>query len=136
MTRTSVPVLTLLGLIMPSVAVAQLVSGPTPQTASVCAKIPAEPAILQNMDGRDANRVLFLRDMYRAYTFNDIVETGKCSCKQRYPAWEPVVEYYLEHYSRIKDRHELRENAEPYHNTINNYRAAARNICIASGTWK
>lgn len=120
---------------VPSISGAQLVATPSPRPTSACADRPSEPLIIQNMDAREANRVLFLRDMYRAYTFNGIVESGTCSCEQRYPSWEPVVEYYLEHYAIIEDRHELREYGKPYQNTINEHRTIARDICLASGTW-
>ena len=122
--------------LFPVSAVAQLVPTPTEQVSSTCPSRPAEPVIIQNMGFRDAHRILFIRDMYRAYTFNTVVETGSCSCDQRYPAWEPVVQYYLEHYAGIEDRHELAEHAQSYTATIEAYRSSARDICLAAGTWK
>lgn len=126
----------MLAMFAPALANAQLVSPSAPQNVSACADRPDEPVVIQNMDVREANRVLFLRDMYRAYTFNDIVETGTCDCSQRYPEWQPVVEYYFEHYAGIDDRHELRERARPYRDVIDSRRSQARDICLAAGTWK
>ena len=117
-------------------AAAQLVPEPADQAPASCPNRPADPVIIENMDFRDAHRVIFIRDMYRAYTFNNVVESGACGCEQRYPSWEPVVQYYLEHYAGIEDRHELREHGRAYDNTIQAYRGTAREICLAAGTWR
>ena len=122
--------------LVPGVAAAQLVPVPEPEAPRVCPERPDEPELMKGFDFREAYKSLFVRDMYRAFTFNGIVETGTCSCDQRYPDWGPVVTYYAEHYSSIDDRNELREKNKPYTASINANLAKARDICRAAGNWK
>lgn len=114
-------------------AIAQMVT--TEEATEICPERPGEPAIIENMDFREAHRTLLLQRMYTAVSFQEIVETGDCSCDKRFPPWEPVVTYYLENYAMIEDRHEIYAAQDPYDDAVNATRRQVREICVAAGNW-
>lgn len=122
-------------LITPTTAAAQLVQSAPEQAKAVCPLRPADPKIIQNMDVREGHLTLLLRGMYKAVAYQDIVASGTCECDQRYPPWEPVVAYYLEHYAGNDDHGSIREFRTHYRDSAQSNRAAVREICIADGNW-
>lgn len=120
---------------MPSRAVAQLVPAPVERQPSVCPDRPADPPLIQNMDFREAYLSLFIKDIYKAYAYNEIVETRTCDCDQRFPPWDTVVGYYLENYAGIDDRNEVRERNRIYEDSYRQNRSAVRDICMTVGNW-
>ena len=127
--------LILAALILPSGASAQLVPSPTVRVAAGCPQQP-EPAVLANMDFRErGNFGILLQNMYKAAAYSDIAQSGTCHCDQRFPAWEPVVAYYLENYAGETDRNTVRERETFYLRSSNTNRPAVRDICMAAGNW-
>ncbi|WP_159087080.1 hypothetical protein [Loktanella sp. Alg231-35] len=120
---------------LPSQATAQLVATPETQP-EICPDRPSEPPFLENMDVRDSLKKILVQRMYRAASFQTIVETGDCSCDARFPAWDITVNYYLENYARLEDQWEIQETTKVYRDSINKNRPAARDICIAKNNWK
>lgn len=120
---------------MPSNLMAQLVPNPAERATSVCPVRPADPAIIVNMDFRDADRSILLKNMYKASAYNDIVQSGTCSCEQRFPPWDPVVKYYLERYAEEQDANVLRERRSYYLRSSNINRPSVREICTTAGNW-
>lgn len=114
-------------------AVAQMVT--TEGATEVCPERPGDPAIIENMDFREAHRTVLLQRMYTAVSYQNIAETGDCSCDNRFPSWEPVVTYYLENYAMIEDRHEVYAAQDPYDEVVNTTRRQVREICVAAGNW-
>lgn len=114
-------------------AVAQMVT--TGEATEVCPDRPGDPAIIENMDFREAHRTVLLQRMYTAVSYQNITETGDCSCDNRFPSWEPVVTYYLENYAMIEDRHEIYAAQDPYDEVVNTTRRQVREICVAAGNW-
>lgn len=128
-----VAMLMIAGVLFPGAAMAQLV---TPsEGGQVCANKPDEPVIIQNMDTRESHRVRLLQRMYTATAFADIVEAGECTCERRFPSWEPVVDYYLQNYAKLEDRHDIYAAREPYDDVVNQTRTDARTICVEAGNW-
>lgn len=120
--------------LMPAIGSAQLVPDTT-ENSAVCPNRPAEPQIIANMDFRDADRVILIKRMYGAASLQSVVDTADCSCATRFPEWDQVIEYYLNHYSGIENRWEIAEATKPYGRAISQNRPAAREICIEQGNW-
>jgi hypothetical protein len=117
----------------PALGLAQMVS--TPEQPEICPERPGEPEIIANMDFRDSHKTRLLQRMYVARSFELIVDQQNCTCDNRFPSWEPVVNYYLEHYAGIEDRHEIYAAQDPYDDAVNARRSEARELCVAAGNW-
>lgn len=118
-----------------SPAFAQFVS-PAGQSVESCAdRRHLEPSFFSSFDVRDAHKVELIQKMRTAQAFTSIVETGECSCEQRFPDWDGAISYYLEHYAGIDDRHEVYAETAVYRDIINSRRLDARAICDAQGNW-
>ena len=116
-------------------AAAQFASPATNATASCSERRSVEPIFFDTFDFRDAHRIELIQRMNTAHAFSTIVETGDCSCENRFPDWDDAIEYYLEHYAGIKDRHEIYAQTDIYRKTINAQRDTARAICTSQGNW-
>lgn len=119
----------------PASAIAQLVPKPETEEFSFCPSRPGEPLVISNMDVKEAHKSILLQRMYLALSFHTIVSTGVCSCENRFPSWEPIVEYYLENYAHLEDRHEVYAATDTYDESIRTNRIRAREICVARGHW-
>lgn len=119
---------------LPTVSAAQMVS--SGQTSEICPGRPNEPPIIQNMPVQEAYRTLLLQAMYSAYRYELVVQTGTCSCENRFPSWEPVVEYYLENYARLEDEWDVMDAQRPYDAAKRLHREPHRTICVQQGNWR
>lgn len=119
----------------PFTASAQLVPLPDEPDHLVCPSRPSNPAIIENMGVRDAHLTLLIQSMYKAAAYQDIAETRSCSCDQRFPEWEPVVEYYLENYADEDDHNAVRERRSYYRQSASANRPIVRDTCTAAGNW-
>lgn len=125
----------IVAVVVPALANAQLVPSPNTLVAAGCPQQP-EPAVLANMDFRErGNLGLLLQNMYKAVAYNDIAQSGTCDCSQRFPSWEPVVEYFLANYAGEDDRNVIRERESYYLRSSNTNRPIVREICTAAGNW-
>lgn len=115
-------------------AVAQMVTAP--ETEQICPDRPPEPELLENMTVREVHRKLLVQNMYYAYRSQLVVESGECTCENRFPSWEPVVKYYLENYARLEDRWDIDAAQEPYEDAKEAYREQLREICVAQNNWR
>jgi len=114
---------------------AQFVSSSESTETGVCPNRPPSPLIVENMDVRDAHRATLIQRMYSAGSLSSIVETGNCDCETRFPSWEPAVEYYLENYAMLENRHEIQSRTSHYRRVINDSRDQAREVCRGQGNW-
>ena len=115
-------------------AKAQLVSGSGDEHL-VCPDRPPEPELVSNMGLKESHKAILIQRMYRATSYVAILETGECSCANRFPAWDTVVEYYLANYARLEARFEVQERTKHYRNSIEQNRSAVRDLCIAQDNW-
>lgn len=105
------------------------------ETGEVCPNRPSEPAIIADMDVRESHKRILVQRMYRAAAFQNIVDTGLCTCEARFPGWDVAVDYYLENYSRIDDQYEVQQITKTYRTSIAANRAKVRELCEAQGNW-
>lgn len=84
---------------------------------------------------KESHKAILIQRMYRATSYVAILETGECSCANRFPAWDTVVEYYLANYARLEARFEVQERTKYYRNSIDQNRSAVRDLCIAQDNW-
>ncbi|MGB3795832.1 MAG: hypothetical protein WA957_05960 [Alteraurantiacibacter sp.] len=133
MMRSFVMALYLVAAALP--AAAQFVTPATDAGGSCPERRSIEPDFFNTFDFRDAHRVELIQRMNTAKAFTKIVETGDCSCENRFPDWDETINYYLEHYAGIQDRHEIYDETTVYRNTINARRLDARAICVSQGNW-
>ena len=122
-------------MLAPAIASAQMVAPAPEAVPDVCPNRPSNPAIIENMGVKDAHLTLLLQGMYKAVAYQNIVETGSCRCDQRFPSWEPVVQYYLEHYAGQDDHNTVRERRSYYRQSSSANRPQVRDLCIAAGNW-
>ncbi|MGZ2259961.1 hypothetical protein [Roseobacter sp. A03A-229] len=115
-------------------AKAQLVPGSGDQLL-VCPNRPPDPELVTKMGLKESHKAILIERMYRATSYDTILETGECSCANRFPAWDTVVEYYLANYARLEARHEIQERTKHYRHSIDQNRPAVRDLCIAQDNW-
>ena len=120
--------------ILAGTAFAQLVPEAV-ETSEVCPNRPSEPEIIADLDVRESHKRILVQRMYRAAAFQDIVDTGRCTCEVRFPSWDVAVDYYLENYSRIDDQYEVQQATKTYRSSIAANRAKVRELCEAQGNW-
>ena len=101
----------------------------------ICPDRPPEPELVANMGLKESHKAILIQRMYRATSYVAILETGECSCANRFPAWDTVVEYYLANYARLETRFEVQERTKHYRSSIDQNRPAVRNLCIAQDNW-
>lgn len=117
-------------------APAQLVPAPVAQESGACPNRPADPEALTSMDFRERGDFgILLKNMYKATAYNDIAQSGTCACEQRFPEWQPVVDYFLENYASETDRNRIRERESFYLRSSNANRLTVKEICTAAGNW-
>lgn len=114
---------------------AQLVTTPE-SVPEICPDRPPEPPLLENMDFRESVRKILVQRMYRAASFQTIVDTGECTCAHRFPSWDTAVNYYLANYARLQEQWDIQETTKGYRDSISRNRPAVREICIAQNNWK
>ena len=105
------------------------------ETSEVCPNRPSEPEIIADLDVRESHKRILVQRMYRAAAFQDIVDTGRCTCEVRFPSWDVAVDYYLENYSRIDDQYEVQQITKTYRTSIAANRAKVSELCEAQGNW-
>ncbi|MEM7746805.1 MAG: hypothetical protein AAF732_24390 [Pseudomonadota bacterium] len=120
--------------ILAGTAFAQLVPEAV-ETSEVCPNRPSEPEIIADLDVRESHKRILVQRMYRAAAFQDIVDTGRCTCEVRFPSWDVAVDYYLENYSRIDDQYEVQQATKTYRSSIAANRAKVRELCQTQGNW-
>lgn len=122
---------------IPNVALAQFVPTLGGNTLRICPDRPSEPGWVENIGVRESYKVLLLRVMYRAQSMQQIADTGDCSCETRFPSWDTVNVYYLEHYADIpfEERWKFTELRAEYNQTANEYRRISMPICQEQGKW-
>jgi hypothetical protein len=117
-------------------AAAQLVPAPVLEERGACPNRPPEPVALTSMDFRErSNLGILLKNMYKATAYSNIAQTGTCTCEQRFPDWQPVVDYFLENYAGETDRNRIRERESFYLKSSNSNRSTVREICTSEGNW-
>ena len=77
--------------ILAGTAFAQLVPEAV-ETSEVCPNRPSEPEIIADLDVRESHKRILVQRMYRAAAFQDIVDTGRCTCEVRFPSWDVAVD--------------------------------------------
>ena len=123
-----------LGLIAPpSTAERDLVPS-LERTYNFCPNRPAEADWMQNIPLRDAYQRVLVQDIYRAQNLERIVETGTCSCKVRFPAWDRADTTFRETHTTAT-RWEMLDASETYNRRANNLRPEAKTICEVAGNW-
>ena len=115
-------------------AKAQLASAPGDELL-VCPDRPPEPELVSNMELKESHKAILIQRMYRATSYVAILEAGECSCANRFPTWDTVVDYYLANYARLEARFEIQERTKYYRNSIDQNRPAVRDLCIAQDNW-
>ena len=115
-------------------AKAQLASEPGDELL-VCPDRPPEPELVSNMELKESHKAILIQRMYRATSYVAILEAGECSCANRFPTWDTVVDYYLANYARLEARFEIQERSKYYRNSIDQNRPAVRELCIAQDNW-
>ena len=120
--------------ILAGTAFAQLVPEAV-ETSEVCPNRSSEPEIIADLDVRESHKRILVQRMYRAAAFQDIVDTGRCTCEVRFPSWDVAVDYYLENYSRIDDQYEVQQITKTYRLSIAANRAKVRELCQTQGNW-
>ena len=119
-----------------SPATAELVPAPVAEERDACPDRPTDPIALASMDFRERGDFgILLKNMYKATAYNDIAQTETCTCEQRFPEWQPVVDYFLENYAGETDRNRIRERESFYLRSSNSNRPTVREICTAEGNW-
>jgi len=128
-------VFTFMVLVVASPVTAQFAS-PVDDAAEPCSeRRHLEPEYFDTFDVRDAHKVELIQRMRTAQAFNTIVETGECSCEDRFPNWAAAIKYFQENYAGIEDRHEIYAQTAIYREIINSRRLDARAICVTDGNW-
>jgi len=87
------------------------------------------------LDFREAHRSTLIQRMRTAQAFTKIVEDGDCSCETRFPDWQASIQYYLDQYALIEDRHEIYARTRYYESITNERRQEARAICVEQDNW-
>ena len=111
---------------------------PVPESGNaflVCPDRPPEPELVANMGLKESHKAILIQRMYRATSYVAILETGECSCANRFPAWDTVVASYLANYARLETRFEVQERTKHYRHSIDQNRRAVRDLCIAQDNW-
>lgn len=99
-------------------------------SADDCSPQP-EPAWFEPLE---SVRVLLLRDLYEARTYEGIIAAGDCPCALRKPAWDAIEAEYLADYASADLR--VVEGAwDDFRRTAARLRPDARSICRPQGTW-
>jgi len=105
-----------------------------PQQYRICNDRPARPAWMDELHPREAYKALTLQKLYELRTWEEISETGDCSCAIRFPDWASAEAEYREKYdhlpqadqtqARLTIRSEQRQLA-----------ASVEAICREQGNW-
>ncbi|SHM64932.1 hypothetical protein SAMN05443432_1115 [Roseovarius litoreus] len=119
----------------PAFAVAERNLVPTlDRSFDVCPDRPAEPVWMQAIPLRQAYQRVLVQDIYRAQNLERVVETRRCDCEIRFPAWDEAEATFRDHYASA-ERWEMLEASDVYNRRANAARTAAKAICDAVGNW-
>ena len=100
----------------------------------VCQSRPLQPQWIDDLPSREAFKGAVIQMIYRAESYQRVVEAGECSCETLYPTWDNAVQRFNDTYLNA-DRNTLREARNEFRDQANEVRDAAKAICEEAGNW-
>lgn len=128
------PVLLFVIATVPSVVSPQSTTTPLDQEYEVCPDRPPLPEWINNLSSRDAFQGAVIQMIYRAQSYQNVIEAGECTCATRFPSWNNSVQRFNDNYLGA-DRNDLRDAREDYRAQANEIRDAAKALCEEAGNW-
>ncbi|WP_197922646.1 hypothetical protein [Thiosulfatihalobacter marinus] len=106
----------------------------SPQQYRICNDRPARPTWMDEVHPREAYKALTLMDLYELRAWEQIVETGNCSCDVRFPKWEEASEEFNERYlmASVEEHTAAQRDIRQRRNDL---RHAVQDLCEAQGNW-
>lgn len=100
----------------------------------VCQSRPLQPQWIDDLPTREAFKGAVIQMIYRAESYQRVVESGECGCETLYPTWDNAVQRFNDTYLNA-DRNALREARNDFRDQANEVRDAAKAICEEAGNW-
>jgi len=120
--------------ISPAIAFSQNLTPTLDRDFDVCQDRPLQPEWIDELPSRDAFKGAVIQMIYRAQSYQRVVEAEECSCETRFPTWEAAVQQFNDNYLSA-DRNRLRDARNEYRTQAHELRDSAKAICEKANNW-
>lgn len=120
--------------ILPSYSSAQGLVPTVNSEFDVCLERPLQPQWIDDLEPQEAYRGLLVQMIYRAQSYQRVMDAGECSCETRFPTWDASVAQYNNNYLGF-DQFETMDMRQEYRNQANTLRRSVKALCEAEGNW-
>ena len=121
-------------ILSPTLAISQGLVSTLEREFDVCQNRPPQPQWIDDLPSREAFKGAVIQMIYRAQSYQRVVEAGDCSCETLYPTWDTAVQRFNDTYLN-SDRNQLREARSDFRDQANEMRDAAKALCEEAGNW-
>lgn len=121
-------------ILSPTLAISQGLVPTLEREFDVCQNRPLQPQWIDDLPSREAFKGAVIQMIYRAQSYQRVVEAGDCSCETLYPTWDTAVQRFNDTYLN-SDRNQLREARNDFRDQANDMRGAAKALCEEAGNW-
>ncbi len=105
-----------------------------PQQYRICNDRPARPTWMDEINPREAYKVLTLMRLYELRSWEAVNASGDCGCATRFPAWDAASDEYKERFSALTQAEHTQVQLSLRDNQ-NNISRDVQDICEAQGNW-
>jgi hypothetical protein len=105
-----------------------------PQQYRICNERPARPTWMDEINPREAYKVLTLMRLYELRSWEAVKASGDCGCATRFPAWDAASGEYKERFSDLTQAEHTQVQLSLRDNQ-NNIGRDVQDICEAQGNW-
>lgn len=120
--------------LVPTLATTQNPLATLDQDDEVCPDRPAQPKWIDRLPPREAFQGAVIQMIYRAQSYQSVIESGECSCATRFPSWDRSVQRFNDNFLGA-DRNGLRDARNEYRAQANEMREAVKELCEDAENW-
>ncbi|SUZ33655.1 hypothetical protein ROE7235_03428 [Roseibaca ekhonensis] len=106
----------------------------TPQQYRICNDRPARPTWMDEINPREAYKVLTLMRLYELRAWQAVKASGDCGCDVRFPSWDSASAEYEERFLAFSQAEHTQAQLA-LRNEQNQFTADLRDLCEAQGNW-